>query len=242
MTSISIDHTEFLGSTIESISAHKAGIIKEGVKAVVVAPQKHPQSIPIFQKAAKFPVYLVVVDEHVGRGYQKENIATALKVLSVLNDLQLGYNIVPDVEKLLDLKFPGRLDTIRYKSKEILVDGCHNEAGALAFSSYIKSINTGPICYIFAASSTKKVESILRIIVSLDDILIPVLFDTPQGMAWVKPKPISDITKTCSELGVHTIDVNGNLNDALDKAIELDRKVVICGSLYLVSSVYRLLN
>ncbi|PKN89577.1 MAG: bifunctional folylpolyglutamate synthase/dihydrofolate synthase, partial [Chloroflexi bacterium HGW-Chloroflexi-7] len=46
ITSISYDHMGVLGSTIESIAAHKAGIIKAG-KPVVVAHQVYPEALKI---------------------------------------------------------------------------------------------------------------------------------------------------------------------------------------------------
>lgn len=52
ITSISFDHMSMLGSSIESIAAHKAGIIKPG-KPVVIAKQGYPQALEIVLGAAK---------------------------------------------------------------------------------------------------------------------------------------------------------------------------------------------
>lgn len=52
ITSISYDHTSMLGSSIESIAAHKAGIIKPG-KPVVVAKQVYPAALNTILEAAK---------------------------------------------------------------------------------------------------------------------------------------------------------------------------------------------
>lgn len=52
ITSISYDHMGVLGSTIESIAEHKAGIIKPG-KPVVVAHQVYPEALRIIRNTAK---------------------------------------------------------------------------------------------------------------------------------------------------------------------------------------------
>jgi folylpolyglutamate synthase len=50
ITPISIDHTQYLGSTIEDIARHKAGIIKPG-SAVVTAPQP-PAALKVLEQTA----------------------------------------------------------------------------------------------------------------------------------------------------------------------------------------------
>ena len=51
ITPISIDHTDFLGSTIAGIAGEKAGIIKRSVP-VVLAKQNHPETEPVIEKTA----------------------------------------------------------------------------------------------------------------------------------------------------------------------------------------------
>lgn len=52
ITSLSYDHMNILGGTIEKIAVEKAGIIKPGVP-VVVAPQAYPQTYPILKTIAQ---------------------------------------------------------------------------------------------------------------------------------------------------------------------------------------------
>ncbi|MCX6279740.1 MAG: bifunctional folylpolyglutamate synthase/dihydrofolate synthase [Bacteroidetes bacterium] len=51
ITNISLDHTQFLGDTIEKIAAEKAGIIKPGIPVIIGETQV--QTTKIFQKTAK---------------------------------------------------------------------------------------------------------------------------------------------------------------------------------------------
>lgn len=65
ITSISLDHTNILGNTLEAIAGEKAGIIKEGIP-VVVAPQKVEAFQVIERTALQKSSPLVVV----GKDYQ----------------------------------------------------------------------------------------------------------------------------------------------------------------------------
>jgi folylpolyglutamate synthase/dihydropteroate synthase len=240
-SSISMDHTEFLGDSIESISKHKAGILKEGVMAVVVAPQSHQESIPILKSMTKCRLHLVNVKcDSVGEGYQKENICTAVKVLEILSEMDGFHHIKPDLNLIINMKYAGRLENITYKSTSILVDGCHNDAGAASLKSYLSNTSIN-ILWIFAASSTKDVKTIIKTITRPQDILIPLNFSTPVGMPWVKSKPVSEICQICNEVGIQIMQMD-SLKDALEYANDCSYKVVLCGSLYLVSDLYNLLD
>ncbi|PKN81870.1 MAG: bifunctional folylpolyglutamate synthase/dihydrofolate synthase, partial [Chloroflexi bacterium HGW-Chloroflexi-8] len=65
ITSISYDHMGVLGSTIESISSHKAGIIKPG-KPVVVAKQVYPEALKTLRDTAdNMGSELIEAEKHV---------------------------------------------------------------------------------------------------------------------------------------------------------------------------------
>jgi dihydrofolate synthase / folylpolyglutamate synthase len=51
ITNIGLDHTEYLGDTLDKIAAEKAGIIKEGVPAIV--GEYNPQTWPVFEQFAR---------------------------------------------------------------------------------------------------------------------------------------------------------------------------------------------
>lgn len=252
-TPISMEHTEFLGNTIQEIAENKSGIIKKGVQAAVVAYQPYKEALEVIKaKADNCNATLFCVDinqDSPGEGYQRENIATALKVIEVLNKYVISSfsSPNPDVDKLLKLKYPGRLDHKKYKERSILIDGCHNLSGASKFSEYVcQKYSSKKIVWVFACSSTKNGNEILQALIKnkTDDIVIPTIFKTPDGMQWVVPKPPSEISKICHEIGVKCVDgeILG-IFEALDIAVSYsnDFQIVVCGSLYLVSEIYKLL-
>ncbi|MBP5342244.1 MAG: bifunctional folylpolyglutamate synthase/dihydrofolate synthase, partial [Bacteroidales bacterium] len=95
ITNIGLDHTQFLGDTLEKIAGEKAGIIKEGVPVVIGETQ--PETAPVFLRtAAEHHAPITFADQHyvvddVSRyteeltgEYQKKNIATVLEAVEVL--------------------------------------------------------------------------------------------------------------------------------------------------------------
>ena len=97
ITNIGLDHTQFLGDTLEKIAVEKAGIIKPSVPVVIGETQ--PETQPVFLRiAAERNAPISFADEHfrVDRiedytseltgEYQKKNIATVLQAVRVLTE------------------------------------------------------------------------------------------------------------------------------------------------------------
>lgn len=63
ITNIGLDHTQFLGDTLEKIAAEKAGIIKPGVPVVIGETQ--PETKPVFERvAAECNAPITFADQH----------------------------------------------------------------------------------------------------------------------------------------------------------------------------------
>ena len=63
ITNIGLDHTQFLGNTLEKIAGEKAGIIKEGVPVVIGETQ--PETKPVFERvAAERHAPITFADQH----------------------------------------------------------------------------------------------------------------------------------------------------------------------------------
>jgi folylpolyglutamate synthase len=108
-----------------------------------------------------------------------------------------------------------------------------------------------PVQWIFGCSSTKNVSEILQALrIRSSDTIHAVEFSTPvDGMPWVKPTPSVKVAETAREqLGdqINIVDwgtdVAGALRATGSENIPDRHKLVIAGSLYLVSDVKRLLK
>ena len=63
ITNIGLDHTQFLGDTLDKIAAEKAGIIKDGVPVVI--GQTQPETRPVFlAKAGEMHATIFFADQH----------------------------------------------------------------------------------------------------------------------------------------------------------------------------------
>ncbi len=142
ITSIGLDHQQFLGNTLGKIALEKAGIIKKGVPLVlgpmpeeaetVIRSEVKKLSSPLYSVTQKSEMPLPLLGDH-----QQWNAAIALQVVAVLRDKN---NLIPEdaVQKgLKAVRWPGRLEYVSKKPK-ILLDGAHNEDGAYALLKYLE--------------------------------------------------------------------------------------------------------
>ena len=157
ITSIGLDHTDVLGSSLARIAAEKAGIIKPGV-VVVSSPQADEVARVIEERCLSCGAELVRVGRDVtwrGLGfrdnrqllevnsrlasykiklpllgyYQQENAAAAVATLEVL--AERGFDISRDsiITGLERVSWPGRFQILA-REPLIVADGAHNPASA----------------------------------------------------------------------------------------------------------------
>ena len=187
ITSISLDHTEYLGDTIEKIAGEKAGIIKEGVPVVYDA--RDPAAAGVIAAKAKAmhapaaAVYpgMAQITEYEADGiryvlnnrwfeyrevkvpflaeYQVMNSMLALTALRILDPLGL----IPDGEAVAavsETEWGGRMETAM---PGVILDGAHNADGIEQFLRTAERIaKEHPVYLLFAAVSDKDYEEMIR--------------------------------------------------------------------------------
>lgn len=159
ITSISRDHTEYLGDTLEAIAGEKAGIIKAGVPVIYDASQPGPASV-IAAKAKEMgsPAWPMepsfyemktqsregitftfaypggekaeLVIPYVAK-YQMMNASLAFYTMHILQDVHdIPKNVL--AEGLSKIKWPCRMEMA---TPGVIIDGAHNEDGIAQFVS-----------------------------------------------------------------------------------------------------------
>lgn len=157
ITSIGLDHTQYLGDTVEQIAFEKCGIIKEDGVVVCACNQRAEALAVIRSTAAERGCRLTVCDvaaftecECSAKGnrffyrgteyrtglrgeYQIENALTAITAAEELS--RLGLKISPEAVRtgLLAARWSGRLETL-CSSPLVIADGSHNPDGMRAFA------------------------------------------------------------------------------------------------------------
>lgn len=159
ITSISRDHTEYLGDTLEAIAGEKAGIIKAGVPVIYDASQPGPASV-IAAKAKEmgspaWPMepsfYEMKTQSREGitftfaypggekaelaipyvAKYQMMNASLAFYTMHILQDVHdIPKNVL--AEGLSKIKWPCRMEMA---APSVIIDGAHNEDGIAQFVS-----------------------------------------------------------------------------------------------------------
>lgn len=157
ITSISLDHTAFLGDTIEQIAEEKSGILRKNSTCVLYP---NPNVKHIFADKCK---KLVKVKEQ--GNFKKNNLATANAVLELLG--------VPTVEQCAQL--PARQEYIG----NVMLDGAHNKNGAQALEPYLPN---GKVTAVIGMMKDKDVDGYLSIIAPHLNRIITTTPDNPRSM------------------------------------------------------------
>ncbi|KZF26729.1 folylpolyglutamate synthase [Xylona heveae TC161] len=168
------------------------------------------------------------------------------------------WHLLPAVARA---QWPGRLQRINIesltgRSEDVLLDGAHNAQSADALGAYVNKrlrqrqtaeSQPGPVTWVLSLSKGKDVLEILRPLIRDGDSVAAVMFGPVDGMPWVKPALPADILEGLDALGLHNVqkydgndDILGTLKWASQSAQQ--RPLVVAGSLYLVSSMLRLLR
>ncbi len=258
ITNIGLDHTQFLGDTLEKIAAEKAGIIKEGVP-VVVGETQH-ETAPVFIKtAAEHHAPITFADQHyhvdriedyttelIGE-YQKKNIATVLQAVDILNknsqfsilnsQLQRGLARV-----VTNTHLRGRWEKIG-DAPLTICETAHNEPGIRAMLPKLNEIKLRTpnsefrIHLVYGCVNDKDFRHILNLLVSQFSI-----FNFQFSIYFTQPSvprrlPVADLAAAAHELGIE-----GPAFDNVKEAIAAARAaaapqdlVLVTGSIFLVA-------
>ncbi|WP_028828432.1 bifunctional folylpolyglutamate synthase/dihydrofolate synthase [Proteocatella sphenisci] len=195
ITSIGMDHTQYLGETLAEIAFEKAGIIKENIPVVLYQQSKEVELvISEICNLRKSDLYITQNDnieyisenihgqtvniEEMGHLYsgieirlpgrhQAKNLAVALSVIRILE--MSGKISQIDTEALYgsirDTRWPGRMEIIT-ENPMTIIDGAHNPDGAGILREAIERYLKGKkINLVFGMLSDKDIYSVAEILV-----------------------------------------------------------------------------
>ena len=255
ITSISLDHSEVLGPTVADIAGEKAGILKAKCPAVI---GELPESARIVVEKRiqelDCPATWVKPARDLGQGfaeYQLNQNAVKIKYqLPLLGKIQLmnsaiaiatlqtlqnqGWQISPTAIEngIAKTQWPGRLQQTTWKNRNILIDGAHNPAAAIALREYVDRLNNhpSPINWVIGILATKDCDDILKALLKKGDRLYLVPVPDQNSSSPAELAALAQII--CPELTL--CQAFPDLTTALDAAVTGDNLTILCGSLYLV--------
>ncbi len=235
ITRISIDHTDYLGKTIEEISFFKGGIIKDNRPVITLYPKNpilgeisHKKNAPLIYVS---PLLTSPVQCHeVYNGtkislpglHQAENAALAKRAAEYLGltEKAIKYG-------LSHAKHKARFE---FLSDNIIFDGAHNENGAKALSENLyRYFGNEKFTFIYAAMRDKEIQKVLS---ALSPHAREFIFTSVPGNARAASE--SELSDAAKSLDIPFSYVE-NPKNALNKA--KSQKLIITGSLYLYKHI-----
>ncbi len=266
ITSISYDHMNVLGDTLEKIAAEKAGIIKPGVPVVsnvddhgaasVIARKAYEKGSRLYDVSrissgveSETPFSQTVTMEIYGTDYsdveismagehQRENLKTALAIIEVLR--KAGKIKVERGALYAGLKRaaqPGRFE-IMSEDPFVVIDGAHNAAGAKALLETVRRHFAGMrILLVTGMLADKDVDDILGSFVEITDDIIATEPNNPRKLE------AEELAERLAGAGVRPrIAKSPEESLRLAESLMGDHDVILfAGSLYLISDIRRLI-
>lgn len=231
LTSISMDHTQWLGHTLEEIVQEKAGIIKENCPVIV--SWENESVLPLIEKECVKKKSELILSENSLSGYklgmkgtyQTENAKTALAVIRLLKER--GYRISQEqIQRgLTEAYWPGRFEKIK-ENPDIYIDGAHNTDAIKKLRETIEMYFTNrKIIFIIGVLADKDYENMMKIATCAKEI-ITVTPNHPRAL------PGDKLAETVAKYN-HKVHFEPDIRQAvLDAESKIDSGVIVAfGSL-----------
>lgn len=272
IASISFDHMEYLGNTLESIAGEKFAVVKKNVPAVfsgvdssliplfiktceekgavpfVVSEQTRVENVEVTDEGSTFDfispgMTLRGVRLNLIGKYQINNARLALSAISFLREA--FPKITPDsiLEGMSKAKWPGRLEIIS-RDPLIILDGGHNPDGIRKlFESIGELWPNKKFSIVYAAMRDKHYSGCFKMISKT-------LNFKPKPRLYVTSVPGMKRSETSERLQAVAniyrwsdcpVDCE-TPEKAIERALNGNDSVIICGSLYLVGYIKRAMN
>lgn len=267
ITSISLDHTDILGGTIEEIAAEKAGIIKPGIPVFFDA--SNPVACEVIQnRAAKMQAPCREISKNAfeirevnwkyiafsrSNAYDKDviyqvPICGCYQVMNAQIALEAAEYLLRDetihrsrwVDAIGSMRWEGRMERA---AAHLVIDGAHNPGAVEAFVESVKALGAdegeGPVI-IFSAVSDKKYEQMIEYLCRNMNARAYIVTEI-EDKRRVPAEELEHIFRKYTRKKVYRA---GSLEEALEKAENerMDDGDIFClGSLYLAGMVKKLL-
>ena len=170
ITSIGLDHQEYLGDTIEQIAAEKAGILKPGVPCVIGALPPAAEAV-VRARAAELGVTVHPVRERFGDALPETNLEGAHQRINAgcallaceLASGALPFDPAAARAALKDVRWEARWQKVALEDgRMLIVDASHNEEGARALEPLLAGLRRPTV--IVGATGASRAGPLLAVV------------------------------------------------------------------------------
>lgn len=257
IASISLDHTEILGDTIEKIAQEKCGIVKPG-RPVVCSPCEPSEALEVIRRTARergcrlteagaSSLKILCTDlsgtefEYEGQKlklpflgeHQVKNAASALAALEILRGEGWNITLAALQNGFSSARLPARLEVLS-TAPPVLLDGAHNPGGTAALAAAVRQYLPGrKIVAVMGMMADKDAAHAVGNLRGLFSQVIAVAPPSPRAM------DAEDFAALWRQTGIGARSAQ-NAETALRLAFSLlepDGALVVCGSLYLAGEL-----
>ncbi len=232
ITSISLEHTRYLGNTIEEICEQKAGIVKN-CPVIVNACQPSEAATSYFKGIGGYFASRVTyaggnIFRYCGAEYEiavgcKEQAYNAATAIEGARLLGLPENAIYEGVKSANLS--GRTEEFNAFGRRYILDGAHNAAAFGPLCSRLNGLPRAEITVIFGCLIDKDIEGNLHMLSGVAGKIIAVECESPRKM------PLEEIEENCRR-HFDNVSVAKSVSAALGAAFT--KTVVVCGSFTLL--------
>lgn len=267
ITSISMDHTGFLGDSLAKIAYQKAGIMKRGSSVVKLFQEPEVNEVIereaiatcgeknlIWAKASDYEVLSMDIDHTIVNSpygslkiamsgkFQQENMAcamTALKMLEELGYIELQKNMEEVKSSLEKTTWPGRFEVISKKPLYI-IDGCHNPDAAKKLQQTIQNVLGGKrIHFVIGVLGDKDYEGIFSKVLPLGESAVCI---TPPNKRGLAKEELEELAGRYLQDVSSCEQISEAVEAAINKCKEEEDMVLTFGSLSYLGEVKRYVN
>lgn len=266
ITSISFDHTNLLGNTLEKIAREKAGIIKKGIPTVIYPQQEEVLKV-IKNKCFEMDSELYIANNenlkfenivNLDKPYQLLkynneidillpllgehqiiNLSVAMQAIEVLNNKNIiDISIANIVKSIKNVSWKGRLELLS-NNPYVVIDGAHNIQGIKTLSRNIKKYFKYENLYlILGILADKDVEEMIKIITPMAKKVYSVTPNSIRGeLAESLKDEVSKFNKNCKAFDKYEEAYLEALNDASEKDL-----ILASGSLYMIGDMRKIIR
>lgn len=266
ITSISFDHTNLLGNTLEEIAREKAGIIKKGIPTVIYPQQEEALNViknKCFEMDSELyiansdnlkfesvvnddkPYQLLKYNDEIDillpllGEHQIINLSVAMKTIEVLNNRNITDISIDNITKSIkSVIWKGRLEVLS-NNPYVVIDGAHNIQGIQILSKNIKKYFEYDNLYlILGILADKDVEEMIKVITPMAKKVYAVTPNSIRAeLAEDLKKEIIKYNENCQAYDDYKEAYLTALNDADENDL-----ILASGSLYMVGDMRKIIN
>jgi dihydrofolate synthase / folylpolyglutamate synthase len=263
VTSLGLDHQQYLGDTLELIAAEKAGIFKRGVPAVIGPMPEAARAVmedvaqrvgaPLSIAGQDWDCFtqhgrMVFTDEDVlldlpmpalPGPHQIANAGNAIAITRALKDSRITEDHI--AAGLRTVSWPARLQRLRGgalsalldQGAELWLDGGHNADAGVVLAEALQTMPRKPLVIIWGMLNTKDAAQFFRPLAVLADHVVTLAI--PDEINAIPARQLADTVKA---LGTPSSVAESVINAVRQASLLTPAaRILICGSLYLAGHV-----